>query len=92
MRIAPHFPQQVKDILIRSPLPNGFDDGHAPLSGRNIQVPMFHGIRFLSYYPRIFVKACSNFRWRSMLRLTASLSRIATSPLESAAAFSAQSL
>jgi len=45
MGIAPHFPQQGEDVLIRSPFPNGFDDGHAPFSGRNIQVPMFHGVR-----------------------------------------------
>ena len=45
MGIRPHFPQQGEDVLIRSPFPNGFDDGHTPISGRNIQVPVFHGLR-----------------------------------------------
>ena len=45
MGIRPHFPQQGEDVLIRSPFPNGFDDGDTPFSGRNIQVPMFHGLR-----------------------------------------------
>ncbi|MDO8941940.1 MAG: hypothetical protein Q7U75_02085 [Desulfobacterales bacterium] len=44
-----------------------------------------------SHFSRIFVKDCSNSRLRSMLYLTALLSRIDTSPKESAAVFSAQS-